>query len=196
MKEIPLARPDIGPKELQYVTDVLQTPFLSLGPKLPEFEAKVAQYASVKYAVAVNSGTSALHLIIKALEIGEGDEVITTPFSFFATAEAASMIGATPVFVDIDPATFNLDVSQVEAALTPRTNNTVSLRTGGTSTSFEQHHTVTEGASRLRGMFMLGTLDQIFGLFFLQHARIDAVVTRGQSKMGKIGQQPLPQLRM
>ena len=121
MKEIPLARPDIGTKEIQYVTEVLQTPHLSLGPKLPEFEAKIAQFASVKYAIAVNSGTSALHLIVKALGIREGDEVITTPFSFVASANCILFERARPVFVDIDCKTLNIDASKIEEKINSRT---------------------------------------------------------------------------
>ena len=119
--EIPLARPDIGAKEIEYVTEVLRTPHLSLGPKLPEFEARIAEYAGVEYAVAVNSGTSALHLIIKALEIGEGAEVITTPFSFVASANCIMFERAKPVFVDIDPETLNIDASKIEERMTSRT---------------------------------------------------------------------------
>lgn len=119
--KIPLARPDIGPKEIQYVTDVLKTPYLSLGPKLPEFEAKLARYAGVKYAVAVSNGTCGLHLIVRALGLGAGDEVITTPFSFVASANCLLFEGATPVFVDIDRKTLNMDVSQIEKKITPKT---------------------------------------------------------------------------
>ena len=82
--KIPLARPDITEWEIEAVVNVMRSPYLSLGPKLEEFEVKLAEYVNVQYAVAVNSGTSALHLIIKALGIEEGDEVITTPFSFVA----------------------------------------------------------------------------------------------------------------
>ncbi|MBI1730866.1 DegT/DnrJ/EryC1/StrS family aminotransferase [Candidatus Acetothermia bacterium] len=121
MKMIPLARPDIGPKEIEYVTAVLKSPYLSLGPRLPEFEEKIARYAGVRYAVAVNSGTSALHLMVKALGIGQGDEVITTPFSFVASANCMLFEGAKPVFVDIEPSTYNIDVSKIEAAITPKT---------------------------------------------------------------------------
>ena len=119
--KIPLARPDITELERKAVLEVLNTPNLSLGPKLTEFEKKMASYAGVGYAVAVNSGTSALHLIIKALKIGEGDEVITTPFSFVASANCILMGGATPVFVDIDPQTLCLDPELVQAAITSRT---------------------------------------------------------------------------
>ncbi len=84
---IPLSNPDITEREKGYVAQVLRTPNLSLGPKLPEFEEKVANYIGTKYAIAVTSGTSGLlHLCVKSLGIGEGDEVITTPFSFIASA--------------------------------------------------------------------------------------------------------------
>jgi len=111
---VPLSYPDITDLERKYVMEVLNTPNLSLGPKLQEFEEKITRYAGTKYAVAVNSGTSALHLIIKSLGIGEGDEVITTPFSFVASANCILFERAKPVFVDIDPNTLNIDVQKVE----------------------------------------------------------------------------------
>ncbi len=119
--EIPLARPDLTEREIEAVVRVLRTPYLSLGPMLQEFERKLSEYAGVKHAVAVNSGTSALHLCVKALGIGEGDEVITTPFSFIASANCILFERARPVFVDIDPQTLNIDVSQIEGEITPRT---------------------------------------------------------------------------
>jgi len=118
---IPLARPDITDLERRYVMEVLGTPHLSLGPRLVEFEEKLAAYAGVRYAVAVNSGTSALHLIIRALEIGEGDEVITTPFSFIASSNCILFERARPVFVDIEPDTLNIDPAKIAGAITPRT---------------------------------------------------------------------------
>jgi len=118
---IPLARPDVSEKEIEAVVKVLRTPYLSLGPKLVEFEEKLAEYVGVNYAVAVNSGTSALHLIIKSLEIGEGDEVITTPFSFIASANCILYERATPVFVDIDPYTWNLNTELIEEKITEKT---------------------------------------------------------------------------
>jgi perosamine synthetase len=119
--EIPLSRPDITEHEIEAIVSVLRTPHLSLGPKLGEFEAKLAEYAGVKYAVCVNSGTSALHLIIKALGIGEGDEVITTPFSFVASANCILFERATPVFADIDPLTWNIDPHLIEEKITSNT---------------------------------------------------------------------------
>jgi len=90
------------------------------GPEVAAFEAEVAEYLGVRHAVAVNSGTDALVIALRALGVGPGDEVVTTPFSFFATAESIASVGATPVFVDVDERTFNLDPSLLEARITPR----------------------------------------------------------------------------
>lgn len=92
-----------------------------LGPEVHAFEGEFADYVNAPYAVSVANGTDALILALKALDIGPGDEVITTAYSFFATAEVISRVGATPVFVDIDPATFNLDIGRIEARITDRT---------------------------------------------------------------------------
>jgi perosamine synthetase len=119
--KIPLSKPDITELEIEYVTRVLKTPDLSLGPRLVEFESKMAEFVGVKQAVAVNSGTSALHLIIKSLDIKDGDEVITTPFSFIASANCILFERAKPVFVDIDPLTLNIDVNRIEAKITAKT---------------------------------------------------------------------------
>ena len=118
---VPLARPDITDLERRYVMEVLGTPHLSLGPRLAEFEEKLAAYAGVKHAVAVNSGTSALHLIVRALGISEGDEVITTPFSFIASSNCILFERGRPVFVDIEPDTLNIDTALIAKAITPRT---------------------------------------------------------------------------
>ncbi|NIQ37470.1 MAG: polysaccharide biosynthesis protein, partial [Proteobacteria bacterium] len=112
--KIPLSRPDITQKDIHAVVEVLKTPNLSLGPKLSEFERRMADFTETKHAIAVNSGTSGLHLCVRALGIGEGDEVITTPFSFIASSNAILYERAKPVFVDIEPETLNIDVSRVE----------------------------------------------------------------------------------
>ncbi len=116
-----LCRPDITDAEIEAVREVLTGPNLSLGPKLGEFEEAFKKYSGRKYAVAVNSGTSGLFLCTKALEIGPGDEVITTPFTFISSVTSIMMAGAKPVFVDIDPETLNIDHSKIEAAITERT---------------------------------------------------------------------------
>ena len=119
--KIPLSGPDITAVERRAVLDVLESSNLSLGPKLAEFEHAMAKYVGVRHAVAVNSGTSGLQLIVRALGIGPGDEVITTPFSFIASANCIIVEGARPVFVDIAPDTYNLDVTKIERSITPRT---------------------------------------------------------------------------
>jgi perosamine synthetase len=118
---IPLSAPDIGPAEVAAVTEVLASPHLSLGPRVPDFEAALAPIAGVAHAVAVNSGTSALHLAVRALGLKDGDEVITTPFTFVATANCLLYERVRPVFVDIDPKTRNIDPGRIEGAITPRT---------------------------------------------------------------------------
>lgn len=92
-----------------------------LGPAVAEFEANAARALGVKHAIGVANGTDALQIALMALGVGPGDEVITTPFTFFATGEVVSLLGAVPVFVDIDPATYNIDPALIEAAITPRT---------------------------------------------------------------------------
>ena len=119
--QIPLSKPDITQSEKKAVLEVLNTSHLSLGKKHIEFQDKVADFVGSKYAVAVNSGTSGLHLIIRALGIGRGDEVITAPFSFIASSNAILYEGAKPVFIDIDKNTSNIDVSKIEEKITPKT---------------------------------------------------------------------------
>ncbi|MCP4214734.1 MAG: DegT/DnrJ/EryC1/StrS family aminotransferase [bacterium] len=111
---IPLSNPDITQKEKDAVMAVLDTPNLSLGPKLPEFEKVVADYAGVKHAVAMSSGTAVLHTTIKGLEITHGDFVLTSPFSFISTANSILFEFAEPIFVDIDEGTYNITPRDVE----------------------------------------------------------------------------------
>jgi perosamine synthetase len=117
---IPLSRPDVGELEVQYVTDVLRSGMLSLGPAVPKFESEFASFVGRTHAIAVNSGTSALHLCIRALGIGPGDEVITPSFSFVASTNCILYEGAVPVFLDIEPDTFNLSPEQIYRFLSQR----------------------------------------------------------------------------
>jgi perosamine synthetase len=109
-----LSSPDITDRERDLVMGVLRTPDLSLGPRLPEFETRFAAYVGAKHAVAVNSGTSGLHLCVRSLGLGEGDEVITTPFSFVASANCLLFERVKPVFVDIDESSYNITAGAIE----------------------------------------------------------------------------------
>lgn len=118
---IPIAKPQIGEEEKQAVLEVLDSGMIAQGPRVKAFEEAFAAMCGVKYAVATSSGTTALHVALLAHGIGAGDEVITSAFTFIASANSVLFTGARPVFVDIDPATFNLDPAKIEAAITPRT---------------------------------------------------------------------------
>jgi perosamine synthetase len=118
---IPVARPVIGDLEEAAVLEVLRSRHLSLGPRVPAFEQAFAARVGAPYASAVSSGTAALHLALRAVGVSEGDEVITSPFSFVASANSILFERARPVFVDIDPVTLNLDADAAVAAVTPRT---------------------------------------------------------------------------
>ncbi|SFR18056.1 DegT/DnrJ/EryC1/StrS family aminotransferase [Desulfoscipio geothermicus] len=120
-REVPLSLPDVGEREKEAVLSVLKSRWLSMGPVILDFEKKIADYIGVKYAVAVNSGTSGLHLIVRGLGLGEGDEVITTPFSFISSANCLLFERVRPVFADIDPQTLNIDVSQIKQKITSKT---------------------------------------------------------------------------
>ncbi len=119
--QVPLSLPDLGDREIDAVTAVLKSRWLSMGPAVVEFERKFAEYLGVKYAVAVNSGTSGLHLAVRGLGIGKGDEAITTPFSFISSANCLLFEGARPVFADIDPETLNIDCSLIEGMISKNT---------------------------------------------------------------------------
>jgi perosamine synthetase len=119
--KIPLSAPDITEADIEAVVAVLRTSRLSLGPVTEEFEAAIGASVSSPHAIAVSSGTAGLHLCIRALEIGEGDEVIVPSFTFIAAANAIRYERAVPVFVDIDRETLNIDPGRIEDAITPRT---------------------------------------------------------------------------
>ena len=134
---IHLSRPDITEREIEAVCDVLRSPDLSLGPKLPKFERAFTEYIGTKRAVAVNSGTSGLFLCMRALGIEPGDEVVTTPFTFAASATTIMMTGARPVFVDIDPVSLNIDPAKIEPAVTGKTKAVLPVEIFGNPAGFD-----------------------------------------------------------
>lgn len=120
-ERISMSAPDITEDDVQAVAEVVRSGRLALGPKTEEFERLIADYVGVKHAVAVSSGTAALHLVVKALGIGPGDEVLVPSFTFVASVNVILYEGATPIFVDIEPDTYNLDPEDLERKITPRT---------------------------------------------------------------------------
>src|SRR5579863_6431940 len=118
---IPIAKPFVGREEEEAVLQSLRSGWLSQGPRVAEFEKKFAEYVGAKHAIAVSSCTTALHLAFIGANLGAGDEVLCPSLSFIATANSIRYVGAEPIFVDIDPVTFNIDPKKVEAAITPRT---------------------------------------------------------------------------
>lgn len=129
---LPFALPDIGEEEIAEVLDSLRSGWLTTGPKVKRFEDDMAAFLGNKVeTIAVNSATSGLHLALEAAGVGPGDEVITTPYTFTATAEVIRYLGADPVFVDIDPATLNIDISKIEPAITGKTKAIVPVHFAG-----------------------------------------------------------------
>src|SRR5207302_2207737 len=128
---IRLGRPDVGPEELAAVAEVLESGFLTMGPKVDELELGIAAACGIADAVAVSSGTAALHPAVLALGIGEGDEVIVPAYTFPATASAVALTGARPVLVDVDPHTMNVDPARVYEAVTPETRAVIAVHLFG-----------------------------------------------------------------
>lgn len=140
--EIPLSKPDITDLEIQMVVRTLRSGRLSIGPVVEQFETLMASRTGRLWGVAVNSGTSGLHLVMESLNIGPGDEVITTPFSFIASANCILFVGATPRFVDICPRTLNMDPRKVEAAIGPRTKAILAVETFGNPAYMDEYASI------------------------------------------------------
>jgi perosamine synthetase len=149
---IPLARPDLGAREEEIVLEVLRSGQLSLGPVLERFERDFAAWLGTEDAVAVSSGTAALHLGVRALGWGSGDEVVTTPFSFVSSANCLLYEGARPVFCDIDPLTLNMHPEAARAAVTERTTGLLPVHVFGYPAAMEE-------LERLAGDRGLGILE-------------------------------------
>ena len=138
--EVPLSLPDIGEQEKDAVLKVLNSGWLSMGPAVLNFETKIARLVGQKYAVAVNSGTSGLHLVVRSLGLGEGDEVITTPFSFVASANCLLFERARPVFVDIEPTTMNIDCQLIKKKVSSRTKGILPVHVFGHPAEMSKIH--------------------------------------------------------
>jgi len=129
---LPFALPDIGEEEINEVVDTIRSGWLTTGPRTRQFEEQFAQLmGGDQYAIAVNSATAGLHLALEAIGIGPGDEVITTAYTFTATAEVIRYLGANPVFLDCNPITLNIDVGKIRAAITPRTRAIIPVHLAG-----------------------------------------------------------------
>lgn len=127
----------IDDADIQAVVEVLKSDYLTCGPKISELEEKLCKVTGAEYAVVCSNGTAALHIAAMAAGVGEGDEVITTPITFAASANCALYCGARPVFADIDPETYNIDPARVEAAITPRTKAVVAVDYTGQSVALD-----------------------------------------------------------
>jgi perosamine synthetase len=145
IERVPMSAPDITVEDVEAVAEVVRSGRLALGPKTEEFERLVAEYVGVKYAVAVSSGTTALHLIVKSLGIGPGDEVLVPSFTFVASANVILYEGATPVFVDIEPDTYNLDPEDLKKKITPRTKAIMVVDVFGHPAEWDEILRIAEG---------------------------------------------------
>lgn len=142
---LPFHRPYIGPEEIAEVVDTLQSGWLTLGPKTARFEEKFAAAIGIEHAVAVSSCTAALHLVLESLGVGPGDEVITSPYTFTATAAAILYCGATPVLVDTEPEYPNIDPEQVEKKITAKTRVILPVHIGGAPCDMDRLAEIAEG---------------------------------------------------
>lgn len=135
--KIPWALPYIGEEEVREVTEVVKSTWLTMGPKVAQLEEEVASYLGVRHAVAVNSGTAALDVALKALGVGPGDEVIIPALTYIATANAVLYQGAKPVLADIEPVTFNIDPEEVQKKITSKTKCIMPIDYGGQASNYE-----------------------------------------------------------
>ncbi|HWH08050.1 MAG TPA: DegT/DnrJ/EryC1/StrS family aminotransferase [Candidatus Thermoplasmatota archaeon] len=159
MNPIPIAKPSLGPEEQKAVAEVLASGMIASGPKVAAFEEAFARYVGARHAVATSNGTTALHAALLALGVGPGDEVILPNFTFVATANTVLFAGATPVLVDVEPATFTLDPAAVEAAITPRTKAIMPVHLYGHPARMDK----LRGVAARHGLRILGDAAQAHG---------------------------------
>jgi perosamine synthetase len=158
-ESIPLAHPEITEADIAAVTAVLRTPFLSGGPQVNAFEDAVASYVGARYAVAVNSGTSALHLVLRSFDLQAGDEVIVPSFAFAAVGNVLLQENLVPVFADIEPETFNLDPGSVFRAISPRTKAILFVHTFGIPARADELRAL----SKERGLLLIEDASEALG---------------------------------
>ena len=142
--KVPIAKPIIGEEEIENVVEVLKSGMIAQGPKVMEFEEKFVNWIGAKYGIATNSGTSALHVALLACGIGEGDEVITTPFTFIASGNAIVYTGATPVFADIDLDTYTIDPDKIEDLITDKTKAILPVQLYGQAADMDKIREIAE----------------------------------------------------
>ena len=142
--KVPIAKPIIGDEEIENVVEVLKSGMIAQGPKVEEFEQKFAEWVGAEYGIAVNSGTAALHVALLACGIGEGDEVITTPFTFIASGNSILYTGARPVFADIDMKTYTLNPDSIEDLITEKTKAIMPVQLYGQSADMDRINEIAE----------------------------------------------------
>ena len=142
--KVPIAKPIIGEEEIENVVEVLKSGMIAQGPKVAEFEEKFAEWVGAEYGIAVNSGTAALHVALLSCGIGEGDEVITTPFTFIASGNSILYTGAKPVFADINLDTYTMDPNSIEALITENTKAILPVQLYGQSADMEKINEIAE----------------------------------------------------
>jgi UDP-2-acetamido-2-deoxy-ribo-hexuluronate aminotransferase len=153
------------------INSVLEHSHFIMGPEVSELEQKLAEYVGVKHCITVASGTVSLEIALRALGIGPGDEVITVPFTWISSAEVISLVGARPVFVDIEPKTYNMDITKLEAAFSPRTKAVIPVSLFGQMPDYAQINRIAEG----RGVTVIEDGAQSFGAS--QHGKPSCGVT-------------------
>ena len=144
MTVIPYGKQCIEDDDIEAVVSVLKSDWMTQGPTIHKFESMFKEFVNADYAVAVSNGTAALHITLLALDIGKGDEVITTPNSFLATSNAILYVGAKPVFVDIEPSQFGIDVNKIEAAITDKTKAIIPVHFGGFPVNLQAIQSIAE----------------------------------------------------
>lgn len=144
MDDVPLSKPDITDREIELVTQVLRSDRLSIGPMVEQFEHLLASRCNRGHGVACSSGTAGLHMALIAAGVGPGDEVVTTPFSFIAPANAILYVGAKPVFAEICPKSLNMDPAKVEAAITPKTKAIIAVENFGNPQHMDEYRKIAD----------------------------------------------------